>query len=451
MRHSVLRGLNLSIFALLVAVLIGAGIYYFAPSPLTPQPPVIKTEKKLPSSGFTLKHEDYQNLRFPQLYVPYQLPSLRIPDLRNILKFHGKNARPDASTGALFFSLGNSKEVVSLYPKIPQFIKLEGGAYIFSPKNQPTDLWVLASPQGPNALVHVYRQDENGKTLSQPEEYSTFTLTEKPAAPQIWQIDNFRVDGTLLARQKAKWSGRDVFLEQHGGPEYASLQGKQRITFSDGDIQYTVYVDKGDVLAWKDGKWQNELSYTENLPLLRIDKIDERLMGLTLFSPKGEGKLVLNLLKTPDPLVAAPKDFQFQGARTRLHSMFHVNKKREMVGPEDWFLKTSEGWKKIKTGKEVDEFIRGEQKGLLFVFHRIEIEGGRRFLVGTLYNTTRSDSIEIRLPLFMEEILPQNLPVIKPPERVEGEVNGGARSLPPREVPVELPPQSSVQSVPPQV
>lgn len=456
MRHNVLWRLNLSIFTLLIAVLIGAGYFYLAPSQLKPQPPVVKKQQQLPKSGFALKN-DYQNLTFPQLQVPYSLPSLRVPDLRNALKFHGKNARPDARDGALFFSLGASKDIISFPPGVPQFIKQQEGAYVLSPRNLPTDLWFEASAEGPNsARIHVFVKDESGKILNEPKEFSSFTLVEKPAqASQGWQIENFRVDGTLLARQKAKWSGRDLFLEQHGGPEFLNIQGKQRITFGDGDNQYAVYVDKGDVLAWKEGKWQTGVQNTETMPLIRIDKIDERLMGMTLFSPKGDSKLLLNLLKTPDPvnLISPPKDFHFQGARTRLHSMFHINKKREIVGPEDWFLKTPEGWKKIKTAKEVDEFTKGGVKGPLFVFHRVENELGKRWLVGTLYNASRSDSLEIRLPLFIEEVEPQKpqIPLIpKPQEEGRQGGDGGLRSLPHQEAPAALPPQSSTQSAPPQ-
>jgi hypothetical protein len=442
MQHNVLWRINLSIFALLIAVLIGAGYFFFALPPIKPQPTLVKQQPSAPASGFSLKDKSYHTLTFSPLQVPYSLPSLRIPDLRAALKFHGKNSRPDVREGALFFSLGASKDIISVHPGVPEFIIQQGGAYVLSLKNYPTDLWFEAIAEGPNARIQVFVKDENGKTLNDPKEYNSFTLPEKPASfSQGWQIDNFRVDGTLLARQKAKWSGRDLFLEQNGGVEFMPLQDKQRITFGEGEDQYSVYLDKGDVLAWRDGRWRADILHTENLPLLRVDKVDERLIGMTLFSPKGDAKLLLNLLKTPDPLnlISLPKDFYFQGARTRLHSMYLVNKKREIVGPEDWFLKTPDGWRKIKTAKEVDEYIKGTLKGPLFILHRIENEQGKRWLVGTLYNPSRSEAAEVRLPLFIEEAATPQTP--QAPKHQEGGAEG-SRSLPHLEAPAALPPQS---------
>lgn len=458
MHHNFIWWLNFLIFTFIAALALGTGYFHFDSGTLS-QPPIMKKQQNLPQNPFAAKGYE---MGTKSLQAPFKLPSLRVPDLRNLLKFHGNNDRPDAGReGTLFFSFGaNSKDVFSVRSNTPQYLKIQdGGFFGLSPKNAPTDLWFEAAPQGTSASIQVFMKDEEGIITQEPREYSSFVLAEKPppASTQGWQIDHLRVDGTLLVRQKAKWSGRDIFLEQHGDLDHMFVQGKQRVLFGEGENQYAVYVDKEDVLVWKEGKWQviNPKTNTENLPVMRITKIEERIMGMTLYSPKGDLKLNLNLLKTPDPLtqLTFSKDFRFLGARTRLHSMFQVNKKREIVGPEDWFLKTQEGWKKIKTAKEVDEFLKGHLKGPLFILDRVENDRERKWLSGTLYNASRSESLEIRLPLHIEEPPPkgqikiqkepnpeQQAPQAGPMAPQERRSNGD--SLPPQRAPVVLPPES---------
>lgn len=124
-------------------------------------------------------------------------------------------------------------------------------------------------------------------------------------------------------------------------------------------------------------------------------------MGLTLYDISGKNKIVLNLVKAvePPPNFNLEKDFQFLGARTKLYSTFKVGGQRELVGPDDWFYFTEGGWKKIKTGKEVDEYVQGSIEAPLLVIERMGHEGGSAVLHGTLYNSSRSQAIDVDLPL----------------------------------------------------
>jgi hypothetical protein len=386
------------------------------------QPAIAPRSTTLPGSSFSSKPENYAQLGERVLDLHFETPSLGVPDLRSTLVYHGKNSRPDAKSSTLFFSLSNPQDIHPIPQGRP--IYLLAGArpdrkWDFSPQNQPTDTWFQASLRGPQAAVEVRTKDEEGKQVDKPRERAAFSLPEKPIPPGAstgWNIDKLRVDGTLLIRQKAKWSGRDLFLEKHGGPEYQSFMGKQRIVFGAQDQSYSVYAGPGDFFVWKEGRWQSVLKgeETEGLPLLKIEKIDDRIMTFTLFDPTGQWKQSINIIKTPDPFPSEElsREFQFVGARTRTYSMFKIGQMREIVGPQDWFLYTGEGWKKLKSRKEVDSFVLGETRGALLVIDRIGKENEEKFLEATLFNASRSDSIPILLPLRTKEreLSPQEKP-----------------------------------------
>ena len=80
---------------------------------------------------------------------------------------------------------------------------------------------------------------DNDLILKEPKEHAEFTLPEKEFARlsslATWELGKWRVDGTLLARQKSRWYGVDKFIERHGGDEYKDKKGKQRIDFGEGE------------------------------------------------------------------------------------------------------------------------------------------------------------------------------------------------------------------------
>lgn len=436
MRHHMIWWLNIVLIALIACACLGAIVYQFSKGDSFSQPPITARPINLPQSPYEMKEPQYQALGTPVLELEFQLPSIRVPDLRQMLVFHGKNLRPDVKGAKdLFFSLGNTNQIASTQVGKPVFISvLGGGGYSFSPNNQPTDLWFEAKPVGNGVQVSLSIRDESGKVQQEPKDKAFFTLTEKPLTGQAlsWNLDKWRVDGTLLMRQGAKWTGRDLFLEEHGGPEFQFAQGKQRILLGEGEDKYSVYVDKGDILIWKDHKWvfpaPNE--ETMGLPLLQVDKVEERLLSATLFDDNGKHKINLNLIKTADPLppVAVEKDFHFVGARTRVHSMFKIRNQREVVGPHDWFLLTPDGWKKIKTGKEIDSYVEGKATGPLLVINRLEKEHENKWLDATLYSPLRSTTAPLKLELKVQHPEPKKeikkekkVPRIYKAEEEEGE------------------------------
>lgn len=435
-RHNIIWFLNLALALLIGILIIAAVLIYTQRDNQLQQPSISPRSEKLPASSFEMPKANYNAIDQPSLKLKMQIPQIRVPDLRSTITFHGQNTRPDAgAVRELFFSLGRPQEMQAIKPGEAIYLKLneDSRTYIFSPGNYPTDLWFEAKMQGPQASLKVKVKDEAGQIQMEPKERSQFLLQEKPLAlaANPWNLDKWRVDGSLLARQHARWSGRDLFLEEHGGEENQQYQGKQRITFGEGDEIYSVYVDKGDSLIWREGKWQWAVSEEEsrNYPLMRLNKLEERLIGFELFDLGGKKKLTLNMIKTQDPLptTSVLDDFQFVGARTRIHSMFRIQKERVLVGPEDWFLLTSEGWKKLKSGKEIDQYVEGKLVGPLLVIDRIEQQNEDRWLAASLFNSSRSQSVDIEIPLRVGQTTTQ---MIRPAETKEANEEEAPQGVP---------------------
>lgn len=413
MRNHLIWYANWILISVIIFSLIGA-VWYMTANHEVLQPPVqLQVEKpQLPTTSFTPKDQKHAPLEASPLQLEYIPPKMRLPDLRSFIFYYGYNLRPDAKDADnLFFSLGPVSEnnpSFSVHSKEKLFLVIQDKAespYALSLGNRPSSLWFTPELSSNGASIQVQMRDEQGNVVQEPQDRARFVLTEKPPVAnqgKTFMLDQFRADATLFSRLKAKWNGGDQFLEDHGGIEFESNIGKQRIQFGEGEDLYSVYLDKGDIMVWKDGKWMvpEPGRPTAGYPLARVAKIEERMMGVEIFDVSGRNKVVLTLLKLQEPkAIINPQDFEFIGARTRIHSMFFVNGGREVVGPGDWFLHTQDGWKKLKTSKEVDAYVSGLDLGELLVIDKIEKLGERQWLAATLYTRSRSASEPIILPL----------------------------------------------------
>lgn len=372
----------------------------------------------LPKGSFELAEQAYQQIGEPLLSLQQSPPAMQVPDLRQQLIYYGKNGRPDAQSQRtlLHFSLnGNNKAVASITPGENLYLvydrKSSPGRYSFSANNEKTSLWIEGTPTDNHneVQIHVTMEGDKGERITEPEAYAQFCLSEKEFiryAGTNWEIGTFRVDGTLLARQRARWCGIDRFLEHHGGEDFKNIAGKQRIDFGENDELYFVFVKVGDCLSWNQNRWKVVALGEESLkhPLLVVKKIDERLMTLELWDVEGKGKILLNLLKSTEPWTAQNTQtlqhmFKFLGARTRTQCVFEINRERVILRPSDWLLLTPKGWKKLATEEDIDNYVKRKAAGTLFVFEGISRKDERQIMAGTLYSPARNECQAIELAL----------------------------------------------------
>lgn len=380
-------------------------VLYLTRAEILTQGQIRASKKELPTPAFALNLDAYAAIGEPVLALESNSPRLHLPDLKTMLIYYGRNARPDASMEApkLHIGIHTVKNATAIDPDAKVYLHYDKNAapckYSFSPENKETSLWFTAKLEGNDAKIQVFMRDEEGHIITDKEAPGTFILPDKEALRTVfqgtWELDTWRVDGTLLARQKARWVGVDRFLEKHGGDEFAECLGKHRIDFGEGEDTYSVYVKCNDCLVWAQGRWHfaEPGPATIDNPLLLIKKVEDRVMMLELWDATGKCKVGLNLIRSPEsysPQLIA-NDFRFVGARTKTQVVFEVNKKRMIVSPNDWFVHTPQGWIKLKNSQDIDDYVNRRIVGPLFVFEDMVRKDDKPILIGTVYNPSRTE------------------------------------------------------------
>lgn len=407
-----LTNLNLGLLVLVGALLIGAFGFFITRPSTTPPESRAKAEGTEPKNAFRLKDQAYQAIGNSALSLSFSPLSAQLPDLRRHLVFYGKNGRPDAieTAQALYFAFTGNKTPSSLSPGERLYIlydkHLNPPQYLFSPNNGKTPLWIEAEQKGNQALVKVSMLDEEGDVVRTPHAYADFSLPEKEftkVGNSTWEIGKWRVDGTLLARQKARWYGIDRFIEEHGGEEYKDWMNKQRIDIGEGEDVYSLYVGAGDCMVWKDDHWEVTKPGNQTLgySLLCVKKVDERVLNLELWDVGGKGKISLNLVKSNEQWV--PKNleegFKFLGARTRSQFIFDIQNERTFLSPHDWLVFTDGEWVKLTTPQQIDDYVQRKMVGPLFIFEGIEKHDDKQVITGALFNSSRTEMVPVELQL----------------------------------------------------
>lgn len=358
----------------------------------------------LPCCAFSPPSGDYEVIGAPLLHLKRAPLSVRLPDLKRHLIYFGRNGRPDADPvkSQLHFAFNGNKGVAAVLPQQRLYLtydkKLTPPQYIFSPNNSPTSLWIEAHAEGNQAVVRVGGTDKKGKLLTEPKANALFTLAEKEygrMSPGQWELEGQRVDGTLLVRQKARWYGRDLFIDEHGGDEYSHLQGKQRIDFGEGENSYSIFIGSDDVMVWKKGRWYvvKPGEESKGLPLALIKKTEERLLTLEMWDAEGKTKIMLNLLKATEafPSQLIPQTFKYIGPRTRQQFIFEVQRERMLLSPNDWLLYTDGKWRKLTRPEEIDDYVDRHLKGMLLIFEGMDKREGSPAMIAKMFNSARNE------------------------------------------------------------
>jgi hypothetical protein len=408
-----LNWINASVAGVAFLLLAAAAFFWLE------RPPSIAVLEGPAAKSSTIEHsfshpkEGYDAIEQRLLMLKSSPVTMQLPDLRNVLNYYGKNNRPDAdpNNALMYFGFSGDKTIASIVPGEKKFLmydrKSTPAHYTFSPDNIETHLWIEISPQGPQPTVQVYLRDENGSIIREPATFAKFTLQEKPAVntggANNWEIGKQRVDGTLLARQRARWFGSDLFLEKHGGPEYEFTVGKQRIDFGDGQDAYSIFVGKDSVILWDGTRWKVATPGDETLgkPIMVVKKVDEKLMNFELWDPEGKSKVTLNLLKSSEAVLPPNlmSSFHFLGAKTLSQFVFEINKQRMTLSPQDWLLHVDKEWRKLATPEEIDDFVDRRAPGFLFIFDAVEKHDDHQVLSGTLFNRARTVTQHVEIPL----------------------------------------------------
>lgn len=401
--------INLTLFALTIltvglsVTLFNKGVsqenhYLMPPEPSFPKSPFPQNETNFTQGPFSLK---------------WTSPQSMLPDLKQEVTYLGKNHRPDVQEGKsrFYISIGKNKDPILAESGEKLYLTYsQSGAYSPSFDNMETPLWLEMVPMmtdrtGEEYLeVKAYLLDEEGLLITYPSNHHLFTLKmeeRKGGGATPWELSGLRVDGSLLIRQGARLTGKDLFLEMHGGDPFKDILDRDRLDFLSGDNPYCCFIKEGDFLIWKDKQWQRagKDDETSHYPLLAIKKLDEKSLSVELWDIEGKNKFLLSLPRSKnfDPPLDLNQEFKLVGAKTWIECVVECRGKRFLVKEGDWMVLTPDGWHKIASEKEVDDFVDQKMSGPLFILDKITKKNSRTTLVGHLFNALRTSVADIEL------------------------------------------------------
>jgi len=199
----------------------------------------------------------------------------------------------------------------------------------------------------------------------------------------ILQASTQASNSTTNLMEKAKWWGNDLFFREYGGADYRPLGEKHKIEFRDGEKSYFLFVQAGDCLAYKDNQWRVLSSLDEadrQAPLAVVESISSNQIEIQGWDPPFTAKLALEkgqpFRACADQVILEPK------MRSSNQVLCKIGKKRLILKPNDWVIKTQTGWRKLITMNEIDSYLNCELLNELFVVDSIESGGlirGRHF------------------------------------------------------------------------
>jgi len=440
-----MRWIGFANMALIGMILLTGALFLFSEPDesfltITPRP----IQKELPRSPFAESEDFFLGIDEGIFALHWVPPQMQLPDLSRDLIFYGKNARPDAQGDKAGFHIsikesgeraliqegdrvylvyqGNytPKTIKPLRPNAEpsgsgpiwgeESIHLDQtsskGFYAFSPGNQPTPLWLELKKMGEQSVeVRVSMLDEKGMFVTTPNAWRSFHLTaqEFPKTQMLcWDLGGLRVDTTLLVRQKARWVGSDLFLQMHGGDDYAFIVGKERIDLFEGTEPYSCFVAEGESLVWNGTRWQSSdtVENSQKFPLLVVKKIDEKIMTFELWDTEGRAKHILNLVRSKDHTCQPSMAYEMKFVGAKTWAQFIVESRsgeRMTLKLHDWLVLTPQGWTKLDTPEKIDAYVGHRLNGPLFVLDKIAKQNGRQVLIGHLFNVSRTEVEQVEL------------------------------------------------------
>lgn len=408
-----LRTVNFFLFGTVICVCGYALLAWFSLEQPTLAEPLPKKAARLPYS-FAQEPSAVIGVGPPFVAQDRQTLKIALPDLRNTLLYFGSNVRPDVAEAGTFVQLGirGNPHPSAIKARVPVYLKYESRVsnvrWAFNENNEPTSTWIEVTPQENSAEVKLYMLDSEARQITEPYECSYFTLAQMhmPFSAQngnAFEIGGQRADASILIRQKAVWYGKDLFLQQYGGEEYAFAFAKERLDFLDPENRYTCFVGLGDCLAFSDGRWTEVTPGVESQgkPLLVVKKIDERVLSFDLWDPSGKIRVSIDLHKSMSIANFTAKfDMKLVGARSRKDWIAEIGKTRLFITADDWLLFNNDSWHKISTAEALDDYVSGNTRGVLLALEGTDKNGTDVGLVGYLYDETRTQQLPIRIAIF---------------------------------------------------
>jgi hypothetical protein len=313
-----------------------------------------------------------------------------LPDMSQELALLAKNIRPGRESKEASFLLFLRSSRLEKQVKNGEIIFLSCDAssgatlpvYRFTDRKTP--LWIRPTFLERNKIlveVGLFMPAKDSEAFL--EEKAQFVLQEEPFD---WS-NKFQNIIWLESLKEAKLWGPDLFLGKYGGENYQSLKTKSKLEIPGNGLSTFCFVGVGDFLVWDEGKWSpvERSQIPIDKPLAHIKVVSPRMIELEVWDEEGFYPQVVKIdIQNGHRISGVKPDMLPQAVRLRTTNQVScsLGKRRCLLRKGDWVLKTSRGWRTLKTPVDKEEYLLHKVRGELCVFDSLVREQGKLVMKG---------------------------------------------------------------------
>lgn len=313
-------------------------------------------------------------------------PKLFLTDLlQQRLNFVGVNKKPYGDQNKALFQKTSGDELVALRLKTKYFVSFSENNLDFSESRTPITLEVIGFDDR-QAFLKACLTSEKPKSIEE-------DVIEVSLSKTDLETDCFFTKSWFDHLKKVKYFGEDKLLKLFNKTSPVRLSLK-----SDADLS-ELFV--GEYLSWDGKSWKKvTTSPDEMAPLAKLESATGQEATFIVWDPTGFVETNVSVAIETEKELASAKLEELKKVKQRGRSRVFckLDKKQKSFKTTDWLLFTSGAWKVLK-GRDLENYLQGKLKGELLVFQGVTEGGQKRVLKGQLFDSMRSKTQEVSLPL----------------------------------------------------
>ncbi|MES2345230.1 MAG: hypothetical protein V4494_04765 [Chlamydiota bacterium] len=308
-----------------------------------------------------------------------------------------QNTRPDVQdreTKILVRLKSTSKEL-AITSGMRLYLEDLENQLVFS--SVPTEFWIkpICLEDG-GLLLEAEREGEKAEWLG-----AASQVLGKRVGERFWDQE-FPL--FVRSMKEAKFWGLDLLVQHYAGVEHGQLRDKYKLMI--GDSIY--FVSKGDFLTWVDHRWEISSlgKNSEHVPLAQVKNAGPKGIELDVWDEVGFQIFQVKLdnvhfaKQSGSHVDQTPTMIRL---RTASQITCNLGKRRLILKEGDWLLRTSAGWRKLKTAAEIDECLFHKVQGELLIFDKLEKLQGKTILHAHLFDSMRTQVQLLSIPVAAEK------------------------------------------------
>lgn len=287
----------------------------------------------------------------------------------------GANTRPDLKH-LLTFALRSSGERKTIGIGETLFLEQNQGIWSFSESSSNTTLTPYSFDK-----QQILCKIKNGSIQ-----------TESSLCPSLVFSKSLEKEPYIKQLQEGNVWGADVFLAGWGGEDYRLLAKKIKVSLGSA----VFFLKTGDCLWWDGERWAQDVSTTGPIAqLIRTSKGAEfQIWDETGFSSE---KIQLSLQIPKEPVFDLTQLMTAPRPRSTTEISCLLGKRRVIVKEGDWWIRTENRWKQVRTTADLEACLYHKLSGELFLFETIETSKGKIVVKGQAFDRMRTTSTPISL------------------------------------------------------